>query len=108
MWLRIQDTYAHSCKTITFVYFERAGKINTRMYFNAHAQKSFGSLQRTLFALIFISNREILTSALQGGETDLIRRIDSDVTNMNTISKGFIATPWEFKCPLACPVQNNK
>ena len=27
----------------------------------------------------------------QGGETDLIQRIDSDVTNMNTVSKCFIA-----------------
>ena len=46
---------------------------------------------------------------LQGGETDLIQRIDSDVTNMNTISKSksLIATPWKFKCPLTCPVQNN-
>ena len=48
------------------------------------------------------------TSTRQGGETDLIQRIDSDVTNMNTISKRFIANPWKFKCPLTCPVQNNK
>ena len=41
----------------------------------------------------------------QGGETDLIQRIYSDVTNMNTISKSFIAIPWKFKCPLTCPVQ---
>ena len=44
----------------------------------------------------------------QGGEMDLIQRIDCDVTNMNTISKCFIAIPWKFKCPLTCPVQNNK
>ena len=44
---------------------------------------------------------------LQGDETDLIQRIDSDVTNMNTISKCFIAIPWKFKCPCTCPVQNN-
>ena len=43
-----------------------------------------------------------------GGETDLIQRIDSEVTNMNTISKRFITIPWKFKCPLTCPVQNNK
>ena len=40
----------------------------------------------------------------QGGETDLIQRIDSDVTNINAISKCFIAIPWKFKCPLTCPV----
>ena len=44
----------------------------------------------------------------QAGETDLIQRIDSDVTNMNTVSKSFITIPWKFKCPLKCPVQNNK
>ena len=42
-------------------------------------------------------------STLQGGETDLIQRIDSDVTNMNTISKSFITIPRKFKCPLTCP-----
>ena len=44
----------------------------------------------------------------QGGETDLIQRIDSDVTNMNTISESFIAISWKFKCPQTRPVQNNK
>ena len=39
---------------------------------------------------------------------DLIQSIDSDVTNMNTILKCFIAIPLEFKYPLTCPVQNNK
>ena len=45
---------------------------------------------------------------IQCGETDLIQRIDSDVTNMNAISKCFIAIPWKFKCPLTCPIQNSK
>ena len=27
---------------------------------------------------------------------------------MNTISKSFIAIPSKFKCPLTCPVHNNK
>ena len=42
------------------------------------------------------------TGFSQGGETDLIQRIDSDVTNMNTISKSFIDISWKFKCPLTC------
>ena len=45
---------------------------------------------------------------IQGGETDLIQSIDSDVTNMSTILKNFIAIPWKFKYPFTCPVQNNK
>ena len=45
---------------------------------------------------------------MQGGKTDLIQRIDNDVTNMNTISKGFIAIPWKFACSLTCHVQNKK
>ena len=38
------------------------------------------------------SKSPLLTPQLQhqGGETDLTQRIDSDVTNMNTISKSFI------------------
>ena len=44
----------------------------------------------------------------QVGETDLIQRIDSDVTNMNTISKSFIVIPGKFKCLLTCLVHNNK
>ena len=40
---------------------------------------------------------ESLNGVNQGGETDLIQRIDSDVTNINTISKRFIAIPWKFK-----------
>ena len=44
----------------------------------------------------------------QGGETDLIQSIDSDVTNMTTISKCVITIPWKFKYLLTCPVQNNK
>ena len=44
----------------------------------------------------------------QAGETGLIQRIDSDITNMNTISKSFTAIPWKFKCPLIYPVHNNK
>ena len=44
--------------------------------------------------------------AKQAGESDRIQRIDSDVTNMNIISKCFITILWKFKCPLTCPVQN--
>ena len=43
---------------------------------------------------------------IQGDETDLIQRIDSDVTNMNTISNSFITIPCKFKCLLTCPAQN--
>ena len=38
----------------------------------------------------------------------LIQRIDSDITNMNTISKSYITISLNYKCPLISPVQNNK
>ena len=51
---------------------------------------------------------DLIGNIIQGGETDLVQRIDSDVTNMKTISKSFIAIPWKLKCTVTCPVQNNK
>ena len=53
-------------------------------------------------------SRKVYLFLCQRGEMDLIQRIDSDVTNMDTISNKFIAIPWKFKCPFTCPVQNNK
>ena len=70
------------------------------MPLDADAQKGVESNQPPNVTLDLLLN--------QGGEMDQIQRIDSDVTNMNTFSKSFIAIPWKFKYSLTCPVQNKK
>ena len=80
----------------------------SRSIHNSHNKQicSLRFLQATYSKLLSVTHMHTSLNIhyIRLGETDLIQSIDHDVTNINTISKSFIATPWKFKCL----VQNNK